>query len=209
MKGTLALTIAVVIAVVSMSVVPAYASGALVVTPSSIPSGGTVTLKIYYGASATGESESVTAIKVCSPGTSGAPCPTGSTAYSYTGTLPTFTCASGKLCTGTFVVTYPSSTPGVCSITSAAGTGTCTPTGSPTCSTSTCWTSGANTRSGNFGVLVLYTNSVTEGTQSADGGFSATAIPTPEFGASVLIVVGLSLAALMMLRRRMVVPSLT
>jgi hypothetical protein len=172
------------------------------VSPSVLTTTGqTVTISLAFGAAAPGESEPVSAIQVCEPGTASAPCPAGSTVYSYTGTLPTFTCTTGDLCAGTFVVTYPSSTPGVCSIT--YGSGICTPTSPAACSPSSCWTTGANTNSeSSYGVLVLYKSNVATGQLSADSGFGV-----PQFGASILVVSGASLVGLMLLRRKLVTPS--
>lgn len=203
-KAALALGIAVMFALMGTLAVAVHADSIEVgVVPTQVAPGGTVTLTFYFGAATPGETNTATAIQVCSPGTASAPCSAGSTVYSYTGPLPSFVCTSGDLCTGTFVVTYPISSPGICSITSAAGTGTCTPTGSPTCTTTSCWTSGANTNGGNYGVLALYTSTIASGSFSADSGFA-----TPQFGASIVIVAGVSLVGVMVLHRRMVAPSL-
>jgi len=180
-----------------MALVPAAHANSILVqaNPSHVSPGGTVTLTLNYGAGAPGESETVTQISVCNPGTNTSPCPSGSTQWNFLGGMPTFSCTSGDLCTGTYTITFPSqSGNGVCTITSGAGTGTCSISG--TCS-APCWTSGANTNSGNYGVLVLYTSSIATGTFSADNGFS-----TPQFAASLFLVASVAVVGVALLKRR-------
>jgi hypothetical protein len=170
------------------------------VSPSSISTGGTVTITLSFTGIA-GETDSVTGLLVC-PGGSSLGC--GTLAYySFTGTLPSFTCGSASSCTGSWTVQYPSGVVTACTISSGTGNSCTGPAGTAT------WSTGANTGfSGSYGVVATWnaSGSVT-GSFSADNGFSA-----PEFGLGMGAVVVVGLVGLLLLRRRSVpqlkVPSL-
>lgn len=159
------------------------------VSPAKIAVGGTVTITLSFTGTA-GETDTVNNLVVC-PGGSNLGCGTLTT-YSFTGTLPSFTCGSSS-CTGTWSAQYPSGAVTACTISSGTGNSCTGPAGTAS------WSAGASTSTaGSYGIVALYTASGTQtGSFSADNGFS-----TPEFGLGIGAVLAVGFVAVFALRKR-------